>query len=221
MGRAGDSMIRRIDTTDDIAEGLAALARLDPRLAPMIALAGEVPLRRGEGGFQGLARIIVGQQLSVASAAAIWGRVAERWPLLTPEAVLAADDATLQACGLSRPKQRTLRATAEAAAKGALDWAALAEAPENEVREAITAVKGLGPWTADIYLLFHLGHADAFAPGDLALQEAARIGLTLDTRPDAKRLATIAETWSPWRGVAARMLWAYYAKAKTREGIAL
>ncbi|MGL4974691.1 MAG: DNA-3-methyladenine glycosylase family protein, partial [Bosea sp. (in: a-proteobacteria)] len=102
---------------------------------------------------------------------------------------------------------------------GVLNLDALADMPADAAKAQLTAVKGIGPWTADIYLMFCLGHADAFAPGDLALQEAARIGFNLKKRPNPKEMAKIAENWKPHRGVAARLLWAYYAVVKTREGI--
>jgi DNA-3-methyladenine glycosylase II len=211
--------MRRIESHADIAEGLAYLAAIDARFGPISAAAGTLPLRRITAGFAGLARTIVSQQLSVASARAIWGRVEARFPALGPDDILANDEATLRALGLSGPKIRTLMAIAEATHAGRLDFAALETATPDEVHAAMCAVKGIGPWTADIYLMFHLGHADVFAPGDLALQEAARIGFALPARPSPKEIAAMAEAWSPWRAVAARLLWAYYNAIKIREGI--
>jgi DNA-3-methyladenine glycosylase II len=132
--------------------------------------------------------------------------------------VLAADDPTLKACGLSQAKLNALRALAEATHAG-LDLAALAALEAEAAHEALVAVKGIGPWTADIFLLFCLGHPDAFPAGDLALQEAARIALGLKKRPDARKLQQIAERWRPLRGVAARLLWAYYRGVKQRAGV--
>jgi DNA-3-methyladenine glycosylase II len=120
---------------------------------------------------------------------------------------------------MSRPKQRTLRAVAAAIAEGALDLDPLHAATPEEVHAALTAVSGIGPWTADIYLMACIGHADAFAAGDLALQEAARHAFGLAARPSAMELAAIAEAWRPWRGVAARVLWSYYRAVKQREGV--
>ncbi len=128
--------------------------------------------------------------------------------------LLRTDDATLRAAGLSRGKVRTLRALSEAVLAGELDLAALDRAPEEEVREALVAINGIGPWTADIYLLFCLGRGDAFAPGDLALKLAVKSALALDEPPSAAELEAIAEQWRPWRGVAARLLWAFYAHEK-------
>ncbi len=207
--------MRPIETDAHIAEGLAALAAADRRLAQIIAIAGEVPLRRGATGFPGLARIIVGQQLSIASAGAIWARFEALAPP-SAETVAAASDETLKAAGLSNAKVRTLRALA-AAVQAGLDIDALADAPAAEAHAALTAVKGIGPWTADLYLLFAVGHPDIFPVGDLALQHAVGMGLGLPEKPTARQLAEIATPWSPWRGVAARLFWAYYRVAKTRR----
>ena len=132
--------------------------------------------------------------------------------------VQGRDDATLQGCGLSRPKIRTLRAIAETVDAGQLDFDRLGTGSVEEAFQSLVAVKGIGPWTADLYLLFCLGHADAFPAGDLALQEAARMGFDLPERPSAQTLTGLAEAWRPWRGVAAKLLWAYYGAMKRRIG---
>jgi DNA-3-methyladenine glycosylase II len=214
-------MTRRIESDSDITEGLHQLEKAEPRFAAIIALAGPVPLRRADPGFEGLTRIIVSQQVSVASARAIWERVQRRYPELGPGDIMAATDMDLRECGLSGPKIRTMRTLAEAARSGQLDLPALAAAHPDAVRTAMTSMPGIGPWTADIYLMFHLGHADVFAPGDLALQEAVRIGFAHASRPSAKELATMSLAWSPWRAVAARLLWAYHAAVKSRDGVGL
>ena len=177
-------------------------------------LAGDPPLRRREAGFEGLARIVVGQQVSVASANAIWGRFAEAVQPMTVERITCLDDPVLLAVGLSRPKVRTLRAITDAVMRGGLDLEGFGTVADAEVREKLIAVSGIGPWTADLFLMFCLGRADVFAPGDLALQVAAQMAMGLDARPSPVEMQTIAERWSPWRGVAARMLWAYYKVAK-------
>lgn len=202
-----------INTPDDIAEGMAALASCDPILMRLHAFCGPPPLRRAEGGLEGLAWIIVSQQVSVASARAIWARTRAVFEPFSPARLRQAPDSDFRAGGLSMPKIRTLRALAAAVDDG-LDLDALAALTADEAHARLTAVKGIGPWTADIYLMFCLGHADAFAAGDLALQEAARLAFELDDRPSAKALAGLAERWRPWRGVAARLLFAYYAKTK-------
>ncbi len=212
-------MTQLITTEADLEDGMAALALLDPRWLPIIARTGVPPLRRRAGGFPGLAAIIVSQQLSVASARAVWTRFETVLSPLTPERILAADDEAMRLSGLSRPKQKAMRAVAAAVAEGRLCFERLSEATAEEVHHHLTAVSGIGPWTADIYLLFCLGHRDGFAPGDLAIQEAARVAFDLPARPGAAALEALAEGWRPWRGVAARLLWAYYAVLKAREGV--
>lgn len=209
-----------IHAEGDLDRALAALEALDPRrIGPMRQRAGRPPLRRRAPGFEGLAAIVVSQQVSVASARAIESRLLARFAPLDAAALAAARDEDLRACGLSAPKMRTLRACAAAILDGRLDLDALAQADAEAARAALTAVKGIGPWTADIYLLFCLGHPDAFPAGDLALQEAARLAFGLRTRPDARRLEALASAWRPWRAVAARLLWSFYAVAKAREGV--
>jgi DNA-3-methyladenine glycosylase II len=207
-----------LDSQAVLERGLKALARRDRVMARIIKEGAVPPMRKREPGFEGLAGIIVSQQLSTASADAIWGRVRARFPALRPADMLAATEEELRLCGLSAPKIRTLRAIAEAIASGALPLATLGDLAADEAHAVMTAVKGIGPWTADIYLLFCLGHPDAFPAGDLALQEAARIAYGLDARPKEKDFVALAERWRPWRGVAAKVLWAYYRIAKAREG---
>jgi DNA-3-methyladenine glycosylase II len=202
--------MRIIHDEEVLSEGLKALPRLDRRWRAVIKGCERPPLRRREGGFAGLCAIIVAQQLSVASANAIWTKFAARITPLTPQALLAATDEDLRLAGLSRPKQRTLRALATALTEGSLALDPLHGATPEEVHAALTTVSGIGPWTADIYLMACIGHSDAFAAGDLALQEAARHAFGLKARPTEKELVALAEAWRPWRGVAARVLWSYY-----------
>lgn len=208
------SVGRIIHGPEDVAEGAAWLAEYDPRFARALAETGELPLRRKPQGFDQLLSAIVSQQVSTASAAAIWARV-EAAGLTTPEAVARASEGDLRAVGLSRPKMRYARALAEAG----IDYDALARLPDDAVIATLVAVPGIGHWTAEIYAMFSLGRADVFAHGDLALQEAARILFDLPERPREKAMREIARDWSPWRGVAARLLWAYYRVAKNREGV--
>jgi DNA-3-methyladenine glycosylase II len=202
---------RLIQTEADLREGAAWLRAAEPafRAAP------DPPLRRRPGGFAGLLRIVMGQQVSVAAAEAIWGRLHAAGGD-SAEGLARLDDAALRACGLSAQKARYARAIAAAD----IDFAALADAPQDEAIAALTAIKGVGRWTAEIYLMFCVGRADVFAPGDLALQEGARLLLKLPERPGPRPLEALARDWSPWRAVAARMLWAHYAACKRREGIA-
>jgi len=211
---------RLIDGEEALAEAAAALMALDPvAICRLVEIGGPPPLRRREPGFAGLAAIIVSQQVSVASANAIFGRLEAALSPLSAESALAAGEAILRGCGLSGPKIRALTAVADAVAARSLDLSALAHMPAPDAHRALIAVKGIGPWTADIFLLFCLGHPDAFPSGDLALQEAAKLALNLKTRPDAQKLERLAERWRPYRGVAARMLWAYYRVAKQRAGV--
>jgi DNA-3-methyladenine glycosylase II len=212
-------MPARIDTEAHLKEALEKLLVLDPRFSEVLAIAGHPPMRRREGGFAGLARIICGQQLSVASAAAIWGRLEAKFSPLDHHAILRARTPQLQRVGLSMPKIRTFRHIARAVRDAHLNIDALAHMPAEAAHAELVKVKGIGPWTADIYLMFCIGHADAFASGDLALQEAARIMLKKRKRPDAKQLEKIARIWKPYRSVAARLLWSYYAAMKKRDGI--
>jgi DNA-3-methyladenine glycosylase II len=211
-----DSGVGRIIRTEHcVAEGAAWLAAREPRFAHVLTLTGPLPLRRRPDGFAQLLGAIVSQQVSVASARAIWGRL-EAAGMVTPEAIRATDEAGLKALGLSRQKAGYARALAEAG----IDFAALRDLPTDEVVARLVAVKGIGVWTAEIYAMFSLGRADVFAPGDLALQEAARLLFDLEDRPKERALRGMAQAWSPWRSVAARALWAYYHVARDREGIA-
>lgn len=211
-------MVSLIGTESDLDLALAALGRADPRFQSLVATAGRPPLRRRPDGFAGLAATIVAQQLSTASANAIWTRLAAAFDPLTPEAIAKARAARLKRIGLSAPKIRALKEIARAVMRGELALAALAGLAAEDAHAALTAVHGIGPWTADIYLLSCLGHADAWPAGDLALQEAARLAFGLPARPTAKDMIALAEPWRPWRSVAARVLWTYYRAAKGREG---
>jgi DNA-3-methyladenine glycosylase II len=204
---------RIIATESDVRDGVRALRRKCAIMRRVHDAAGDPPLRRRPAGFEGLARIIVGQQLSVASASAIWDRTLQTCQPFEPTVLLALQDKRLAAGGLSRPKIRTLRAIAAAVSDG-LDLEALADASEEEIHAALTAITGIGPWTADIFIMFCLGRADGWAPGDLALQVGAQQALSLKIRPDRLEMLELAERWRPWRGVAARLLWAYYAYLK-------
>jgi len=205
---------RIIETPDCVAEGAAWLAEQDSRMAAAYAQTGPLPLRRRPGGFSQLLSAIVSQQVSVASANAIWARL-EAAELTEADAIRQSDDETLRANGLSRQKARYARALAEAG----IDFDALHHRATSEVVRELTEVTGIGVWTAEIYTMFSLGRADVFAPGDLALQEAVRLLFAMDKRPSERELRAMSENWSPWRAVAARLLWAYYHVEKNREGI--
>ena len=207
-------MERIIETREDVAEGEAWLAANHPEMAQALEAIGEAPLRRRDDGFAALLQAIVGQQVSVAAAAGIWARVEEAGFHIEANVLTANEDA-LRAVGLSRPKARYAKAIAEAG----LDYPALRMMPSEDAISQLVEIKGIGRWTAEIYLMFAVGKADVFAPGDLALREAARALYGMEERPSIPALAELAEQWSPWRGVAARILFAYYRVDKGREGV--
>ena len=209
--------MQRLSTLDDIAAGLDALCAADPRLEKVRALAGEVPLRRTQPGFASLLSVVVAQQVSRASADAIFARLVQLADPLTPETLLAADDSLFRRAGLSRPKQRAVLAVSAAVLDG-LDLAGLCGLDAEAAIAVMTAVAGIGRWTAEVYLLSAAGHPDIFPARDVALQTAVGHALGIDPRPGEKQLVQIANSWTPHRGVASRLFWAYYRQIKDREG---
>lgn len=201
----------------DIDQGLAELLHIDPRLRPIAAEAGVLPLRLVEPGYAGLAHVIVSQSVSRASAEAIWARMLASGEALTAETYIAFHPEAWREFGLSRGKAETLTRVAEAVVGGALDLAGLGVLAPDAAMAHLTAIKGIGPWTAEVYLMFSAGHADVFPSGDVALQAAVADALGLEARPSAKALAAIAAGWAPWRAVAARLFWAFYAVRTRRE----
>lgn len=203
----------------DIADGLRALLDSDPRLRPIAAQSGSLPLRLAEPGFAGLAHVIVSQAVSRASANAIWSRMcaaegppsAEAYAALTPDA--------WRGFGLSRGKAETLHRVALAVVAGEMDFADLGTASPEEGLSRLTAFKGIGPWTAEVYLMFCCGHADLFPAGDVALQAAVGMAFEMDARPSARQVAALATAWTPWRSVAARLFWAFYAVRTARDAL--
>lgn len=196
-----------------LAAGFAALIGLEPRFARVRDAVGALPLRARADGFGALMDAIVGQQVSVASARAIRGRL-EAAGFARAQTVLAASPEDLRACGLSGQKTRYLKALAEAR----IDYDALRSASDAQVYDTLVAVTGIGRWRAEMYLIFALGRADVFAPDDMALQEGAKLLFDLPERPKARALCALGAAWTPWRAVAARALWAYYGYRKTRQG---
>lgn len=194
-----------------LSEGLEALARADADVARALAEAGPPSLRSREPGFEALLGAIVSQQISKAAAQTVWDRLAAAADPLGPETILALDDDALRAAGLSRQKALYARGLAEAVVSGAIDLAGLAHLPDEEVVQQLVALKGIGRWSAEIYLLFALGRPDAFPADDLALMIGAQRLKRLDQRPARGELMEIAEAWRPWRGPAALLLWHYYS----------
>jgi DNA-3-methyladenine glycosylase II len=203
--------MKRIVDIGDVEIGLAALLELDPRLEPLSKLAGPLPLRLRAPGFTGLAEIIVSQQVSKTSAAAMFGRLVTLVDPLTANNILKLGEEPMIAAGLSRAKQSTLTLVAGAIEYGGMNLEALCQMPICEAQDTLTSIKGIGPWTAEVFLLFCAGHSDIFPAGDVALQHAVGVGLGLTQRPTDKEVRQLAEIWSPWRGIAARLFWAYYA----------
>jgi DNA-3-methyladenine glycosylase II len=202
-------------SADKIRRAREALAAADPALATADAAVLLFDWRTNPGGAAGLCRMIISQQVSTASANAIWARfVAGLGGAAATETILATDEATLRSFGLSMQKARYVRAIAEADAAGAPDFDKLSALPNDTAIAALTAIKGVGPWTAELYLLFAEGRMDAFPAGDLALQEGLRIAERGEARLSEKQLYARAEAWRPYRGVAAHLLWAYYSLNK-------
>jgi len=208
---------RIIKTQADLEEGVSVLNSACPHMARVLAETGMLPLRRRANGFSGLARIIVGQQLSVASAAAIWGRCEMLVKPFTPEGFLEMEADDLRSCGLSSGKIRTLGVIATAIAEKEISLASFSRRDDDAIRESLIALKGVGPWTADIYIMFCLGRADGWAPGDLALRYGVRDAFDMEDIPSFVQMDEIAEIWRPWRSVAARALWAWYGMRRTKK----
>ena len=205
---------RIIRSADDVAEGAAWLAAHVPQFSNLLPKIEPLPLRLKPDGFGALIHAIMGQQVSVASANAIWERL-QAEGLTTGAAIAAVSHDDLRELGLSRQKASYVHALAAAD----IDYLALREAPTDHVLKTLIAVPGIGAWTAEVYAIFSLGRADVFAPGDLALQEGARMIFNLSERPKDRELREMAKAWSPWRSVAARIIWAYYGATKKRYGI--
>jgi DNA-3-methyladenine glycosylase II len=208
-----------LNSQADLEDAIRALVRQDPRLKPVYEVAGMPALRRREPGYAGLAAIVCGQQVSTASAAAIWGRVSAAFDPFHHDALRRARADRLGRLGLSAAKIKTLKNLARELAAERLNLEVLANEDADTAHNTLTKLHGIGPWTADVYLLFCLGHGDAWPAGDLAVQEAVKLGLGLKTRPTPKEMAPLAEPWRPLRGAAAHLWWSYYRAIKKREGV--
>lgn len=211
----------RLDSVDAIASHLDALVAIDPRLAAVRAFAGAVQPRIFEPGFIGIAGVICGQQLSVASARAIWSRFEQLPGALDPVTYLGLTEEAVRSTGFSGGKFRTVRVIAEAMAAGELDFNHLETLPAEDAVRYLVAHKGIGPWTAEVYLMFCAGHPDVFPAGDLALLKAVQHGLGLEARPTIKEMIRIAAHWAPHRSAAALLFWRYFAVMRDRDGIML
>jgi len=197
-------------TLEALAEGVLYVCGVDPDLARIHAVLGAPPLWERPPGFATLVHIILEQQVSLASAQAAMRKLQAALPAVTPQAFLTLDDASLKAIGFSRQKATYCRELAQAILRGDLDLERLASLDDHSAREALQQVKGIGPWTADIYLLMALLRPDIWPVGDLALATALQTRKRLASRPSAQALEQIARPWQPWRAVAARLLWHDY-----------
>jgi DNA-3-methyladenine glycosylase II len=203
-----------LDSSAELKTHIQALIELEPRFAPVYEQVGVPSLRRNEGGFAALLRAIVGQQLSVAAASSIWQRLVDA-NLITPKTLIQADDDDLRAQGLSRQKIRYVRSLVD----HDIDYQALTTMSDDEVIDTLTAVTGIGRWTAEMYLLFSLGRADILAVDDLAIRVAAMALLELPERPTPKQLKVATQSWSPYLSAASLLLWAYYGGLKDKEAM--
>ncbi|WP_339931215.1 DNA-3-methyladenine glycosylase 2 family protein [uncultured Brevundimonas sp.] len=201
----------------EIAAARAALAAVDPRLAQAHAQTPVFAWRARTGGFEGLLRMIVEQQVSVASAAAIWGRVRDGLGKVTAARVLALDIETLRGFGLSGQKARYGHEIARAQDEGRIDFDHMAGLDDAAAVAALTAIKGVGRWTAETWLMFCDGRTDLFPGGDVALQEAMRWVDRAEVRPNEKQAYARADIWQPHRGIAAHLLWGWYGGVRRGE----
>jgi DNA-3-methyladenine glycosylase II len=196
-------------------EGIAALAG-EPVFAAILAAAGPPRFRRRRNGFATLLHIILEQQVSIHAAAAMHRRLSETCRPLTPERFLALDDELLRACGFSRQKMGYARGLAEKVLAGEFDFALLAESDDAAAETALRSLKGIGRWSAEVYLIFALGRADIWPAADLGLQVAVADELLLAARPTEPELRGLGEAWRPWRTVAACLFWQSYLHKRKR-----
>ena len=200
-------------SAEAIREGLDAIAAAEPRMARALKIAGYPEPRIRERGYATLLRTIVGQQVSVAAAASMWRKLeAHLGEDVSPEKLIASDFETLRACGLSRQKQGYARSLCEMVLSGDLTFDAL-PADDEEAIELLTRIKGIGRWSAEIYLLFAEGRPDIWPAGDLAVQAGLHRILGLEERPSEKETRVLAEGWRPHRGAAAIFTWHCYNNA--------
>jgi DNA-3-methyladenine glycosylase II len=207
-------MIGIIRDDSDIASAVARLCRSEPRFAALVERHGHPPLRLSPGGLPGLLRIVTEQSISLKAAAAIWKRLEAAMTPLDPPSVLRRRETTLMKLGLSGAKARAFRAIAKAVRDGTCPLDDLHRLDDAAAMHALLAIPGIGPWTAEIYLLSCLGRGDIWPAGDIALQAALHSAFDLSERPSIKQTIALAEPWRPWRAVAARLLWSHYRDVK-------
>ena len=208
--------LQTIENTEELEEHIIALIAIEPRFAPVYEQVGMPSLRHNAGGFEQLMRAMVGQQLSVAAAASIWKKLVAAG-LTTPHAIAEAQDETLRAQGLSRQKMRYVRSLVA----HDIDFTTLTTMPNEAAIKTLTAVTGIGRWTAEMYLLFSLKRDDILAVDDLAIKVAAMTVLGLAERPTPKQLKILTESWSPHRSAASLLLWSYYGLLRDKTAVPL
>jgi DNA-3-methyladenine glycosylase II len=211
----------KLDSADALDRHLTALLKRDRRLRAVREAAGAFEIRKTAPGFAGLAKVICGQQLSVASASAIWGRFSLLDGALEPASYLTLTEQQVRATGFSLGKYLTVRALAEVVAGGGLDFEQLETLPAEEAEARLTGIRGIGPWTAQLYLMFCANHPDIFPSGDLALQKAVAHAFKLEARPVGKALDAISAAWAPHRAAAALLFWRYYKAQGKNSGVLL
>ncbi|MEN2494851.1 MAG: hypothetical protein TECD_00761 [Hyphomicrobiaceae bacterium hypho_1] len=209
--------MKSIDNTYHFESGIRILRRKCTVICKIHDVTGSPSLRRSKPDFSGLARIIVAQQLSFKSAHAIWQRFENTIQPITASTVLQLDDEVMRAAGLSRIKIRSLRALANTIMQKELNLEEMIDFNDDDIRTLLISIPGIGPWTADMFLMFCLGRPDIFAPGDLALQLAAQKAFGLVKRPSFVELTKLSIRWRPWRSIAAQLLWSYYNIIKSRK----
>lgn len=207
-----------ISSEQNLEQNLSKLLQNAPELKEIRAVCGDIPLRRGPEGFAGLAHIVIGQLLSVASAKVIHHRFCAVLEEVSAERFLRLPQEDVMKVGLTRAKYATLKGLAEAEIAGRLDYLRLGTLPAETAIAELCAYKGIGPWSAELYLLSAVGHPDVFPAGDLALQKATQWALQLDQKPTTVEMREIALRWTPYRAVAARLLWRYFSVKMKREG---
>lgn len=210
-------MTSRLNSKKTVAHHLALLLALDPSLSRIHLVTGDFPPRIGDPGFAGLARIVCAQKISMASALATWCRLEALPGATTPEGFLALDALTLQSVGLTRSKCSTLARLAEAAVAGDLDFSTIGKLAAPAAIAELTRYKGIGPWTAELYLMFCTGHPDIFPVGDLALRQAVGDAFDIKPVPDERAVLKIAARWAPYRSTAALLFWRFYLISRHRD----
>ncbi|MGH1422807.1 MAG: DNA-3-methyladenine glycosylase family protein [Hyphomonas sp.] len=207
-------------SAEALRRGCKALAKVDPALAKAYEQLGSPNWRSGVPEYATLARMVAYQQITTKAAAKIWERVEAEFGTVTPEAVLSAGTETLRGCGLSRPKVSHMNTIAEAIVTGALNLDRVCTAELVDARKELVAVRGIGPWTAELFLLYSVGAMDAFPPGDIGIMEAHKRLSGSETRMEIKAFTAFAERWRPYRGVAAHLLWDWLNDQRARDAVA-